>query len=196
MVLAARLRVWPGEQRLVLPGGELWTNPALPAELEQLGWDGEAIVQLVVDPETRNILAPPELRRAFHGKVREFTRNFISDTWCANLGQPAGMVFLNYPQYLATIGNLGIARALLLRRRMEELLPMVKYNPATVLETMLRDRELWEELKGISRGPAKRFVTFLKTQGLLNVEGLLKRYGYPHADRNGLPGWPPQEHLH
>jgi hypothetical protein len=61
MFLAARLDVWPGEQRLLLPGGKLWTNPALPAELEQLGSGGEAIVQLVRCDEARSILVPTKL---------------------------------------------------------------------------------------------------------------------------------------
>jgi hypothetical protein len=171
MVLAARLKVWPGAQRLWLPGGELWTNPALPAELEQLGWDGEAIVQLVVVHETRSITAPPELLQAIR---RALQPECMSNTWFCNLGEPANEAFLRCPWGPPQLGYLPIARALLLRRRMEELLPTLGYDPAAVLETMLQDNAFEEvQQQYISHESANKFIKFLDAEGLLNMSSLI-----------------------
>jgi hypothetical protein len=169
MVLAARLRVWPGEQRLVLPGGELWTNPALPAELEQLGWDGEAIVQLVVDPETRSIPAPPELLQAIQ---RFLHPDLMTSAWFHNLGEPAGVAFLRCPWYLSPLGYVGIARALLLYWHIEELLPTVGFDPAMVLKTMLQDNTFNED-QYISDASAEEFIKFLDAEKLLDMQSLI-----------------------
>jgi hypothetical protein len=169
-VLAARLHVWPGERRLLLPGGAPWTHPELPAELEQLGWSEVVVVQLLRVPVTRNIWAPINDVQEFHRHAMlEMPGNFNTDAWCRNLGEPAGMLFVHFPKWRYLIGYSGIARALLLRRRMEELLPIVEYNPALVLQTMLKDKALWKLLTVVTDDPAEQFVRYLAEQG---VQGL------------------------
>lgn len=168
MVLAVQLRVLPGEQRLLLPGGE-WTDPALPAELEQLGWDGEAIVQLLVVPETRSIPAPPELLQAIQECLHP---EHMTSAWFHNLGEPAFMAFLRCPWYLSPLGYVVIARALLLYRRIEELLPTVGYDPAMVLRTMKQDKTFSED-QHISDADAKEFIKFLDAEKLLNMQRLI-----------------------
>jgi hypothetical protein len=173
MFLAARHDMWPGEQRLLLPGNKLWTSPALPVELEHLGWNGEVTVQLVRYDKTRSILAPPELLRALHERIGVPPPIGMVDDWFRDLGEPAGEVFLHCPQRVASIGYVGMARVLLIRRRMHELLPMVRYDPAVVLRTMLEDDAWWLEFQQICRDAANKFIKFLDKNGVLKLQALI-----------------------
>ena len=153
--LAARLDdVWPGEIRLLLQGGKLWTDPPLPAELVQAAADNkECTVQFLRVRETRSIVSPPALRLAVQTRLEEMSPTFQSDDWLRDLGEPTAMVFAPMRESMHLIGYKGVARALLLRRRMDELLPMYDYNAAAVLETVLRDDALWLQLRGgVGRG--------------------------------------------
>ena len=60
---------------------------------------------------------------------------------------PTAMIFEPLGESMPMIGYKGVARALLLRRRMDELLPTHDYNAAAVLETVLRDDTLWLHLR-------------------------------------------------
>lgn len=170
--LAARLDdVWPGEIRLVLQGGNLWTDPPLPAELVQLAADNkECTVQFVRVHATRSIVSPPKLRLAVLTRLSAMTPNFYSADWCRDLGQPTAMVFEPLRESLPHIGYKGVARALLLRRRMDELLPMSDYNAAAVLETVLRDDALWLHLRdNVERDNAMALLKTLNSRGVIDL---------------------------
>jgi hypothetical protein len=64
----------------------------------------------------------------------------MMDAWYRDLGEPASEVFLHRPRCVTPIGVVYMADILLLHRRMHEVLPMVGYDPAMVLETMLQDK--------------------------------------------------------
>jgi hypothetical protein len=169
MFLAAQHDIWPGEQRLLLPGSKLWTSPALPVELEHLGWGGEATVQLVRVCDTRSILAPPELLQALHKHIGVRPPYSMIHTWFHDLGEPASKVYLRCAQHIDSIGYVGMARVLLVHRHMHELLPMVQYDPAVALHTMLQDDAWWGAFEYINKQHAKSFIKFLDRNGILNL---------------------------
>ena len=171
-VLVVRLDdVWPGEIRLVLPSGKLWTDPPLPAELAQLSADNmECTVQLVRAHITRSIASPPALRLAIEERLKGITPNFYNSDWCRDLGQPTGVIFEPLREGLPYIGYKGIARALMLRRRMDELLPTHDYNAAVVLETVLRDDTLWLHLHtNVHRDNAMCLLRTLDGKGAIDL---------------------------
>jgi hypothetical protein len=53
------------------------------------------------------------------------------------------------------------------------LLPTVGYDPAAVLKTMLQDNT-FEEGPYISDASAEKFIKFLDTEGLLDMQSLIK----------------------
>jgi len=172
--LAARLDdVWPGGIRLLLQGSNLWTDPPLPAELVQLAADNkECTVKFLRVPATRSILSPPPLRLAVQTRLEEITPTFFQQSadWCSDLGQPAAMIFVLMRESLPYIGYKGVAQALLLRRRMDELLPMYDYNAAVVLDTVLRDDALWLHLRdNVGRNSARALLKALYRKGVIDL---------------------------
>ena len=170
--LAARLDdVWPGEIRLLLQGGNLWTDPQLPAELVQAAVDNEACtVQFLRVRATRSIVSPRTLRLAVLTRLTEMSPNLYSDDWCRDLGEPTAMIFVPMRESMHHIGYKGVARALLLRRRMDELLPMYDYNAAAVVETVLRDDALWLHLRdNVGRDNAKALLKALDRKGVIDL---------------------------
>jgi hypothetical protein len=99
------------------------------------------------------------------------------DDWFHDLGEPAGKVFLRCPQRVASIGFVGMARILLIRQRIQELLPMVGYDPAVALNTMLEDDAWWREFQMISHDHAEEFIKFLNENGILRLQALINQ-GY------------------
>ena len=178
VAVAARLDVWPGEQRLLLQGGELWTKPALPVELalvnlgQGAGVQGTGVqgtVQLVRVRETASIRTPEGLRLGLLTRLSEMSPNIKHDGWCRDLGEPTSEVFLHIRDRLPHVGYKGIARALLLRRRMDELLPMADYDAAAVLQQVRWDDALWAHLAGIDSQAAKLFLRSLDEKGLIDL---------------------------
>ena len=173
-VLAAKLDdVWPGEIRLVLPGNNVWTDPPLPAELVQLAADKKlCTVQFVRVRETRSIVPPP-----FFGQAILYQLNFDNDMWCCDndmwsrdLGQPTAVAFETLRRSLADVGYKGVARALLLRRRLDELLPMYDYSAEAAVEAVLADDALWDHLRyNVTRGTAKAFLKALGRKGVIDL---------------------------
>lgn len=167
---ASRLGAWPAEQRLLLQNGKLWTEPALPVEMGTL----ELTVQLVRVPHMRSILPPKELRWAVLVRLAELSPTVRIEAVCRDLGEPAGIVFYNMVEGLLNISHQCLARALLLRRRMDELLPMTEYdyNAATVFNVVLRDHALWNDLRCVSKASAKKFLTSLGQRGIIDLSAL------------------------
>ena len=170
--LAARLDdVWPGEIRLVLPGGNVWTDPPLPAELVQLAAaNKECTVQFVRVRETRSIVSPPTLRFAVASRLDDMWPGLYRSDWFRDLGQPVAMICQPMREMIDRIRYMGAARVLLLRRRMDELLPMCDYNAAAVLETVLLDDALWRDLRDhVTRDNAGDLLRALNPKGVLGL---------------------------
>ena len=80
------------------------------------------------------------------------------------------MIFVPMRESMHHIGYKGVARALLLRRRMDELLPMYDYNAAAVVETVLRDDALWLHLRdNVGRDNAKALLKALDRKGVIDL---------------------------
>ena len=171
-ILAAHLDdVWPGEIRLVLPSNCVWKDPPLPAELVQLAADKKlCTVQFVRVRETRSIVPPPFFQMAILNQLTELSPNFYNAMWCRDLGQPTAVAFETLRRSLADVGYKGVARALLLRRRLDELLPMYDYSAEAAVEAMLADDALWDHLRyNVQRHNARDFIHALDRKGVINL---------------------------
>ena len=162
--------LWPGEIRLVLQNGSLWTDPQLPAEfIEQRTIH---TVQLIRVDATRSIPSSP-LSLGIVARLAQITHNVHinhnHDDWCRDLGEPTASVFERLRNYVDGIGYTAIARMLLLRRRMEELLPLHNYNADAVLTEVLHDDAYWAYLEHhVGKNNGKALVRSLWKSGIIN----------------------------
>ena len=90
-------------------------------------------------------------------------------SWLADWGVPTSIVYGLLAEDINQIGTVGMATALLVRRRLDEVAPTVGYDPSKVLQAVVGDWLLWHEVvRDIRKQPAKKYLRDLENRGIVN----------------------------